>query len=341
MKALVYQGPKKLQVMDMPKPVPQAGELLVKVKSCGICGSDVHGYLGLTGRRTAPMIMGHEFAGEVVELGKDVRRGFKVKDRIIVQPCISCLKCKKCGEGYNNVCETRDFMGAMDCNGAMAEYICIPEHLAFHLPEGMSYNEGALLEAFAVSYAAVKKAGDLTDKNVMIIGGGTIGQLALLAAKSKNPRKVVVSDLSDFRLEIAKASDADEVINSKGKSFVEETRKVFGGELADVAIEAVGIAPTVASALDSLAPQGTCVWIGNNAKKIEIDMQKVVTRELNIRGSYIYTQEDFGEALAFFDANKVDISRMVSGEISLDEAPEMFEKLVTETEKYLKCIIKF
>ena len=152
MKALMYQGPKQLAIVDVPMPVPKAGELLLKIKACGICGSDVHGYLGLTGRRTAPMVMGHEFSAEVAGLGEKTTRGFKEGDRVSIQPCISCWACAKCEEGYNNVCETRDFIGAMDYDGAMQEYMCVPEKLAYRLPDDMSYNEGALIEALAVSY---------------------------------------------------------------------------------------------------------------------------------------------------------------------------------------------
>jgi len=341
LRALIYQGPKKLEISDMPVPIPGKGELLLKIKACGICGSDVHGYLGLTGRRTAPMIMGHEFSAEVAGLGVDLEQGFNVGDRVIIQPCVSCWSCSDCSSGNNNVCETRDFMGAMDYNGAMAEYMTVPEELAFLMPEGMSYNEGAIIEALAVSYSGVKKAGELKGKNVVIIGGGTIGQLALIAAKTMNPKKIVLSDLSNFRLDAAKKFGADSVINPKGKDFVKEIRKAFDGELADIAIEAVGIGPTVAQALDSLAPQGTCVWIGNSARDIQINMQQVVTRELKIFGSYIYTHEGFGETIEFLHKNKLDLSELVSAEVPLDEAPRMFEELITQTEKYLKCIIKF
>lgn len=341
MKALVYQGPKTLEVVDRPVPEPQKGEVLIKIKSCGICGSDVHGYLGLTGRRIAPMIMGHEFSGEIAALGEALTRDLQVGERVTVQPCVSCWHCEQCLAGHNNVCETRDFMGAMDYNGAMADYVSVPEKLIYRLPDDMSYDQGALIEPLAVSYSGVKKAGDLQGKNVMIIGGGTIGQLALVAAKTMKPKKIVLSDLSHFRLETAKKLGADVTIDPRDKNFVEETRKAFDGELADVAIEAVGIGPTVAQALDSLAPQGVCVWIGNSAKMIEVNMQQVVTRELKITGSYIYTHEEFGETIDFLHQNHLDLSSLISKEITLDEAPQMFEDLTTQTEKYLKCIIKF
>jgi threonine dehydrogenase-like Zn-dependent dehydrogenase len=339
MKALMYQGPKKLEVVDIPRPLPQEGELLLKIKACGICGSDVHGYLGITGRRLEPMIMGHEFSAEIVDLGENTKLGFKKGDRVAIQPCMSCWQCDKCKEGFNNVCEHRNFMGVLDYNGAMAEYMCVPEKQAYRLPDDMSYNEGALIEALAVAYSAVKKAGNLEGKNVVIIGGGAIGQLVLMCAKVQKPKRIILSDLSEFRLSTAKKLGADVTINPSVVEFTKEVINAFDGEKADVALEAVGVGPTVSQALASLKSQGTCVWIGNSAKTIEVNMQQIVTGELRILGSYLYTHEEFGEAIDLIHNNKLDLSTLISKEVSLDEAPQMFEDLTTQTEKYLKCII--
>ncbi len=339
MKALMYQGSKRLEVIDVPRPIPKKGELLLKIKACGICGSDVHGYLGITGRRLEPMIMGHEFAAEVAELGEDTSLGFKVGDRVAIQPCVSCWQCDKCKEGYNNVCEHRNFMGALDYNGAMTEYMCVPERQAYKLPNDISYSEGALIEALAVAYSAVKKAGNLEGKNVVIIGGGAIGQLVLMCAKVQKPKKIILSDLSDFRLSTARKLGADATINPSIGDFTQEVRKAFNGEKADVAFEAVGAGPTVSQALTSLKSQGICVWIGNSAKTIEVNMQQIVTGELKIFGSYLYTHVEFGETIDFIHNNKLDLSSIISKELSLDEAPKMFEELTTQTEQYLKCII--
>ncbi|WRS27539.1 galactitol-1-phosphate 5-dehydrogenase [Oscillospiraceae bacterium MB08-C2-2] len=341
MKALVYKGPKQLEIEQRPVPVPKDGELLLKIKACGICGSDIHGYLGLTGRRIAPMVMGHEFSAEVVGLGTGLKLGFAEGDRVSVQPCVSCGECDYCLAGDNNLCESREFMGAMDYDGAFVEYLCVPERLAFKLPDELSYNTGALIEALAVSYAGVKKLGDISGKTVAIIGGGTIGLLALVAVKAGNPAKILLSDLSPLRLEAAKKLGADVVLDPRGQDFAAEVRSAFDGKLADVSIEAVGATPTVEQAIAVLKPGGTSVWIGNSAKTVEVNMQSVVTRALNIKGTYIYSHAEFGEAIEFIRANNPDLSALVSREVSLDDAAAMFQELADHSEKYLKCVVTF
>lgn len=341
MRALVYYGPKDIKVTEIDDVTPKKGEVLVKIKACGICGSDVHGYLGITGRRIAPMVMGHEFSGEIAALGEETILGYKVGDRVTVQPVDFCGECENCKAGFTNVCTDKRFFGVLDVNGAFAEYLCVPEKLLYPLPDQISYSGGALIEALAVAYCGVKKAGDLAGKNVLVVGGGTIGQLVLSVVKTMNPRAIIMSDLSDFRLETAKKLGADYVINPKGKDFVEEVKKVLNGGWVDVALEAVGIGPTVAQAMSVLKTQGTCVWVGNSAKTVELNMQDVVTKELRILGTYIYTHEEFGETIDFLAKNHLDLSTLISKEISIDEAPEMFEELLTATEKYLKVVVKF
>lgn len=339
MKALMYLGPNEIEVQEVPKPQPKQGEVLLKIRACGICGSDVHGYMGISGRRIAPMVMGHEFAAEIEAFGEGAGKKFSIGDRVTVQPVDFCGKCENCQRGLTNVCLDKRFFGVLDVSGAFQEYLCVPEKLLYKLPESISYEEGALVEAFAVSFCGVKKAGDITGKDVLIVGGGAIGQLALMAVKAGNPRSVTLSDLSESRLSVAKKLGADFTVNPSKESLSDALAKNIPSGKVDVAIEAVGAAPTVAQAMSSLKPCGTCVWIGNSAKTIELDMQAVVTQELKIFGTYIYTHEQFGEALAFMDENKLDFGPIITELIKLDRAPELFKALVTDTEKYLKVVV--
>ncbi|MBU4450574.1 MAG: alcohol dehydrogenase catalytic domain-containing protein, partial [Actinobacteria bacterium] len=167
MEALVYESPKNIKIKQVNDPIMHKGELLIKVKATGICGSDVHGYLGITGRRIPPMIMGHEFSGDISKTGEGVTE-FSVGDRVTVQPLVFCGDCDYCKQGLTNLCISKKFYGAMDTNGSMAEYICVPQKLIYRLPDSVSYLEGAMIEPLAVAYRAVNQVPNIEEKNVFI-----------------------------------------------------------------------------------------------------------------------------------------------------------------------------
>ena len=340
MKALMYTAPKTLEIVAIPKPTVKEGEVLVKVLASCICGSDVHGWLGTNGRRLPPMVMGHEFSGRIEKLGKGVK-DLNIGDVVTVQPCLSCFSCSTCESGMNQNCPDKKVLGVFDNNGGMQEYISIPAKYCFTLPKGMDYKLGALVEAFAVSYAALKKAGDLSGKRVVIIGAGAIGLFALLAAKMQKPNQIVMSDLSDDRLKIAMEMGATDVINPSKEDYSISIESIFNGLKADVTIEAVGIEITANQAVDATASGGQSIWIGNNQKKITVDMQDIVTKEITIRGTYIYTHEEFGEAVTLLSKLDVDLFLSHCIEIPLEEAAAMFETLGAEPETCLRSIIMF
>lgn len=338
MKALVYYGPEDLRFTEIEDLKPAENEVLIRIKACGICGSDVHGYMGITGRRIAPMVMGHEFAGVVHAAGENAKK-YNIGDRVTVQPVNFCGKCVFCQQGLTNMCTNKKFLGVLDVNGAMAEYVCIPEHLIYRLPNSMSYIQGAMLEPLAVAYRAVKNCPSLEGKNVLIVGAGTIGLLALQLVRLQNPHKVFVTDLSDFRLETAKRIGADITINPSKKKIEEIILNATEQNGIDVAIEAVGVSATVQQAMSVLKTGGTCKWIGNSAKMINLNMQDVVTRELNISGTYIYTHEEFGEVVELLASGKIDVEAIISKKVTLEEGIGIFKQLSKDASELIKVVI--
>lgn len=338
MKALVYHGPEDLRYEEIDDVAPKKGEVKIKIKAVGICGSDVHGYLGLTGRRIPPMVMGHEFSGQIVELGEGVTK-FKVGDKVVPYPVEICYKCELCKQGKTHICLNKRAYGVLDCNGAMAEYICVPEDIVFKIDDRVSYSAAAMVEPMAVAHRGVNNAGDLAGKNVFIVGAGTIGLFTLVLAKMQNPAKIFISDLIDTRLEVAKRLGADVVINPSDEDPFEVIKNNTNGLGVDVALEAVGVTSTVKQALSSLKFGGTAVWIGNSAKFIEVNMQEVVTRELKIFGSFLYTLSEFKEAIDILKSGKVDVTPIISKEISLDEGVEMFRTLAESPDDFIKVVI--
>lgn len=338
MKGIVYEGPNQLNYTDVPDVFPKAGEVKLRVKACGICGSDVHGYMGLTGRRLEPMMMGHEFAGEVVELGEGVTTA-KVGDKVAVYPVDFCGECEMCQRGDVHLCLNKRAFGVLDVDGAFAEYICVPAKCCFPVADDVPYAIGSLMEPLAVSYRGVGHAGDLTGKTVLLVGTGTIGLLALACVKMKNPAKIFVSDLSDNRLKVAKDMGADVVINPGKEDLKSVILEHTGGKGVDVAFEAVGAAPTVQQAMSALRFGGTAIWIGNNKKMIDINMQEIVTRELTVHGSFLYGFDEFKVVVDLLNQGKLNVAPLISKEIGLDEAIHYFETLAHNPGDLIKVVV--
>lgn len=338
MKAIVYEGPNKLNYTEVPDVSPAMGEVKLRVKACGICGSDVAGYQGLTGRRLEPMIMGHEFCGQVVECAEGVKKR-AVGDVVAVYPVNFCGECEMCKKGDVHLCLNKRSYGVLAENGAFAEYICVPEKCCFPVEKGVSYAVGSLMEPLAVAYRGVNHAGNLTGKSVFLAGTGTIGLLALACVKMKGASTIFVSDMDDERLKVAKSLGADITINPAKEDLKQIVLDNTGGMGVDVGIEAVGIAPTVQQVMSVLRFGGKAVWIGNNRKMIEMNMQEVVTRELSINGSFLYGYQEFKEVVDLLNQGRLNVEPLISKEITLDQGIEYFGKLKNHEDNLIKVVV--
>jgi 2-desacetyl-2-hydroxyethyl bacteriochlorophyllide A dehydrogenase len=338
MKLLKYIGPKKMEIQEVECPKPQESEVLLKVRACGICGSDVHGYLGLTGRRIPPMVMGHEFSAEIYELGKGVKN-HKTGEGVIVQPINFCGTCVNCIQGLTNMCLNKKFFGVLDVNGALSEYISVPEKLIYKLPANCSFYEGALAEPYAVAYGSTKKAGQLKDKTVLIIGAGTIGLCILQLVRLQNPSLIIVMDLSDVRLQKAKELHADVIINSKTADYFSEINKLTDGRMVDVSIEAVGIEDTANKSIKCLKVGGKSIWVGMSQTIMKINMQDIVCPARSVIGSFNYTHKEFGEMVGLMQTGNMQMSKMITKVVALSEAEKAFNELLQYPDKFLKIIV--
>jgi L-iditol 2-dehydrogenase len=328
-KALVYKGPGIIELEDVAEPVRKEDEILIKIKAVGICGSDIEGYLGKSGRRIPPMIMGHEFAGEVIECSKDSK--LNQGDKVTAYPKFYCGKCDYCKAGLTNICPHAEFLGVLDKDGAMQEYISVPERFVYKADKETDYIKISMVEPLAVAYRSVLKTNieELRNaKYVLLIGAGTIGLLVLQVLRLKGIENIIVSDLSDYRLKIARKLGAKYVINPGNTDLHAKILDITDGNLADYSFEAVGFSKTAAQSLNELKIGGTAVWIGNAQKMIEVNMQEIVTRELIIKGNYIYTVDDFVDSLRLIEEDKVDCDSIITLIESLENGGEMFKKLV-------------
>jgi threonine dehydrogenase-like Zn-dependent dehydrogenase len=328
MKALYYVGEKTMEMREVPKPSVPAGQYLVRVRANGICGSDFEGYMGKTGRRTPPMIMGHEVSGVV----EQAPAGGKLKagQNVVVFPKPFCGVCDFCKKGMVNVCPAGICMGVMDVDGSMREYITVEEKYLLPFASSLSFAEASMTEPLAVAYRSVHKISDaeIAESDYFaVIGTGTIGLLVVALLKLRGARNVIVSDATDFRLEIAKKMKADYTINPRTADLIAEVKRITGGKMCDFSVEAVGIAPTASSSLDVLRIGGTAVWIGNAQKMVEVNMQKIVTTELTIKGNYVYDFPGFAASLKLLEEKKIDISPLMTNTYPLADGVKAFKDL--------------
>ena len=303
---------------------PGRGEVAVTVRASGICGSDVHGYVGSTGRRRPGVVMGHEAAGEVRAVGDEVD-AVRPGDRVALRSILPCGECTSCGRGRGNVCENRRGLG-MHLDGAYADEVVVPASLVMPLPADLSFAQGALIEPLGVALHAVHLTPFGPDDDVAIIGAGAIGLLALLAVRDRGAARIVVSDRSRHRLALAQRLGADVTIDAAKGDPSAAIREATDGRGADAVLEAVGIGPTVQQSLAGARIGGNVTWVGNSAPTIEIGMQDVVTRELTIRGAHGSTTE-FDEGAALIAESRIDVRPIIEHLAPLEDGPSLFRAL--------------
>jgi L-iditol 2-dehydrogenase len=338
MKALVYEGPWQMPIRDIEPPQAGLGEVVVAVQAVGVCGSDVHGYTGSTGRRIPPMVMGHEFSGTVSAVGEGVTR-HKAGDRVVVQPLITCGICENCRAGMPHICINRRGLGMGNVNGAYAEAVGVPESLLYDLPPEVSFQHGAMVEPLSVAMHAVNLTPITLMDTVVILGAGTIGLLTLLSCRLKGTNKIIVSDLSPHRLEMAARLGADVVVNPARVDLAAIVREHSSPSGAPIVIEAVGITATARQSLELVRPGGHVTWIGNSQPMVEIGMQQVVTRELTVQGAYGFTNE-FGRAIEAIRTGRIDVSPLIEGTVPLEEGSQIVDDLAKGKMDAIKIVLK-
>jgi L-iditol 2-dehydrogenase len=335
-KALVFRGPGSMPLEDRPDPRPATGEVLVAIRASGICGSDVHGFSGATGRRRIGVVMGHEAAGVVDEVGTGVT-SVRPGDRVVLRSILSCGRCDRCLHGGPNICLDRRGLG-MHLDGAYAERVVAPEAMVVPLPETLTFENGSLVEPLAVAMHAVNLTPFALRDVIVIVGAGPIGLLTLLAARRRGAGTVIVTDRDPHRLEVAGRLGADLVIDVGSTEPVAAVEAATGGRGADAVFEAVGIPATVAQSVAVARPGGQVTWIGNSAPEVPLPMQQLVTRELTVRGSYGYVDE-FAGAIDALAAGWIDGGSLIECVAGLDDGEDVFRQLAAGSLAAVKVVL--
>lgn len=339
MKALMWTAPKEMEITEIDTPTPPAGEVLIRVDTVGICGSDLEGYLGHNSLRVPPLLMGHEAAGVIDAVGEGVTR-FKTGDRVVFNPLIHCGTCPRCRRGLANLCDHRQIIG-IHRPGAYAEYVAVPESNVLPVADGVSLQRASLAEPLACALRAARRAmEDVSFAHVVVIGAGPIGILSAFVAEILGASTVSVLDVNPNRLALIEKLGFDGVFNSAdGEKVKEQIAGVTRGEGADVIIDAAGFQPTRSLAMELVNNGGTIMNIGLGIDDTQLPINVQIRSEINIKGSFCYTAQDFADALRLLEDGRVtedgwSITR------PLTEGGESFAELVSGQTGYGKIFLQ-
>ena len=340
MKALVLEEYGRVEVKEIEKPEADGNRLLIRIKAASVCGSDVHGYDGSSDRRRPPLVMGHEAAGVVEGIGP-LAQGFKKGDRVTFNSTEFCGRCDNCFEGRQNECANGRLFGVSSADyhkeGAMAEYVTVPDYTAFRIPDNISFEEAALVEPLSIALHAVDRTDIRIGDIAVIFGAGTIGSMLLKLLKISNCAKVIVVDIDDIKLKLAEQNGADFCINPSSENLMEIVSGITGGKGVDLAFEAVGIEATIKYGIDILKKCGTFTLLGNVSKTIDFPVQKLVIKEINLVTSYACSTE-YPRSLKLIGQGKVDVKNIISEIVPIERGQEIMQRLLKGEKGLMKAV---
>jgi L-iditol 2-dehydrogenase len=342
MKALVLKEYRRFAVEDFAVPALQPDEVLVRVRACGICGSDVHGMDGSSGRRIPPIVMGHEAAGEIAQTGSGVT-GWKTGDRVTFDSTVYCGDCWYCRRGKINLCENRRVLG-VSCgeyrrHGAFAEFVAVPQRILYRLPDNLSFEQAAMVEAVSVAVHAVKRTPLSEDTVALVVGTGMIGLLVVQALRAAGCKQIIAVDLEANKLSLAKRFGATQTIKADDSALPEKIRALTGGRGVDAALEVVGLPQTVKTAIESVRKGGSVTLVGNLKPQVDLPLQAVVTRELTLIGTCASAGE-YPECLDLIASGKINVTEFISATPPLEEGARWFERLYAGEKGLMKILLK-
>src|SRR5882762_420008 len=340
MKALLLSTYRHLEIAEVATPVLNPGEVLIRVAACGICGSDVHGYDGSSGRRIPPIVMGHEAAGRIAALGAGVT-GWSEGDRVTFDSTVYCGACQHCARGEVNLCDQRQVLG-VSCPeyrraGAFAEYVAVPARIVHPLPDSFAFADAAMLEAVAVAIHAVSLVEIPSGSTALVLGAGTIGLLVLQALRVAGCSWVLVADIDASRLKLAADLAATEVFLAETDP-VARALELTNGAGVDLAVEAVGRRETVSVAIGSVRKGGSVILVGNISPEATLPLQTVVTRQIRLQGSCASAGE-YPRAIELMAKGAIQVKPLITAIAPLAEGPQWFERLYAREPNLMKVVL--
>ncbi|MBX3423738.1 MAG: galactitol-1-phosphate 5-dehydrogenase [Pirellulaceae bacterium] len=342
MKAMLLTDYQKLEIVDMPTPDIGPEDMLVRVQACGICGSDIHGWDGSSGRRRPPLIMGHEAAGIVAAVGSRVTE-YREGDRVTFDSTVSCGRCHYCRRGSINLCQQRQVLGVA-CDefrrhGAFAELVAVPQNICYRLPDDLPFEHAALIEAVSIAVHAANRTPVKLGDSAVVVGCGMIGLLVVQAIRLAGCSQVMAVDLDDTKLSLAKRFGASHCMNPQQSDVIQQILSHTHGRGADVALEVVGASSTVGTAIDCTRRGGAITLVGNISPQVELPLQKVVTRELSLYGSCASNGE-IPQCIDLLSRGLIQVQPLITALAKLSDGPDWFARLYAGLPGAMKVVLQ-
>ena len=333
----VMTKPGEIVFREIERAVPWAGQISVRMMRLGICGSDIHVYHGTHPFTSYPVTQGHEVSGIIDAIGPGVEM-FRVGQKVTIQPQVVCGKCHPCRHGKYNLCEELKVMG-FQTTGMASEFFVVDAEKVLALPEEMSFDEGAMLEPLAVAVHAVRRFGEIEGADVAILGAGAIGNLVAQAAKGLGARRVLITDVSDYRLELAKQCGADVAVNTRNKDFGEALVETFGPDKADVIYDCAANDITMGQAIKYARKGSTIILVGVYAGMAKVDLAVLNDHELDLNTTMMYRQEDFEGAIQLVKEGKIRLQPLMSKHFAFQDFLSAYQYIDANCETTMKVLI--
>ena len=338
MKQAVLVKPESFEIREVPIPEITDNQALIRVRAVGICGSDIHAYYGKHPFISCPIVMGHEAAGDVVKIGRNVTN-LKPGMRVVMRPQKVCGECYLCKTGRFNICKKLEVIGCQ-CTGASSDYFAVDANLLYELPENVDYAVGTVIEPLAVGVHAVKRGlADVKGKKILVIGAGTIGNVVAQSAKGLGAASVMVSDVSAFKLQMAKECGADYCVDVSKQNLADEILKAYGEDGVDAIYECSANAGALNQALDFARKGITIVIVAVYGKNPEVNLPNVQDREYNVVGTLMYVHEDYLDAIRLVAEKKVDLAKLITAHFPLEKVADAYHHIEKNRDTMQKVIL--
>ena len=333
MKALVYEGPKKVRIQDVEEPVREEGKIKLNIRYCGVCGSDIGIFLGTHPRAKAPLVLGHEFLGVVAEDGKKFKKG----ERVVPYPLLSCGHCLACRSGNEHVCNSLKLIG-IDTDGGMCQTVYADEDVLFRVPEGVSDKAASVIEPLAVLVHALHMSGFEALDTAVVVGAGPIGMLCAIMLKHAGASKIFISDVADKRLEIAREMGMIPV-NPAKEDLEQVVKKQTDGEGCDVLFECSGAAVPAMQMTDITRVRGKICMVSVHKKPHEVNLRDINFKEQTIVGTRVYTKKEFGQAAELTKELGAELEKIVTHVVPLGESEKIFDMIADPDCGTIKVVV--